>query len=90
MSRPLTCDCCNKPIKAVVTPIKVAINGDVPDEMKDMTYEEITMVVDTARRMGATVVPQQMLDFCSSICLAMWAWRESNLPLNITPVEAQC
>lgn len=73
MSRPLTCDGCNKIIEESIAPIKVAVAGPPPKEYEDLNPSELSQVLDTLRQAGIQIVPQQQLDFCGYSCLATYA-----------------
>jgi len=73
VARPLTCDGCSNIIQSPVSPIKVAVNGTVPDELKDLSHDELSAAISLGRQLGQTLVPQSLLDFCSWNCVMIYS-----------------
>lgn len=81
MSRPLTCDGCDRRLtESDIPPLKLYVNSELPDEMKGKSREEIGGLMQLMQMMGQeSPVKQEQLDFCSPLCLAKWAWAEGGL-----------
>lgn len=84
MSRPLTCDHCNQVIDTPIAPIKVAVNTLADDSLASSSYDELGMAMQIAKQLGAVApVEQELLDFCSAVCLAVWAWSRAGVQFTV-------
>ena len=69
MARQLVCDNCYQPMESPITPIKL-VKNQLPEVYKEWTHEQITAMQEIAKLTGGgSVVEQEFLDFCSTICV---------------------